>query len=460
MTSPTPQRALALDALRGLSIFLMILSSSIPFGVLPSWMYHAQVPPPEHTFIPTIPGITWVDLVFPFFLFSMGAAIPIALSRRIERGDSTWKITGGLLLRGLLLAAFAIYDEHIRPWRISKEPTAEIWLLALLGFALLIPMFVRLPRDWNRWLRYSVKGGAWAGAIILLALLKYPDGSGFSLYRSDIIILVLANMAVFAGLIWLATREQLLLRLGVLGILIALRVSSVPEGWVHDLWQSSPVPWLFRFDFLKYLFIVVPGTIIGDMLLKWMKGAATGEESSASWNRPRLLVIGALMLMFNILLLVGLKGRFLLETTVLALLLCGCGWFLFRRPGREIEKLLQRLYRWGIYLMVLGLYFELSYYFATGGLAVFTLIGLMILIDLFKTQRWWRTLIESGQNPLIAYAGINNLIRPLLALTGLGALLETLLPTPWLGVLRGIIITYLVALSAAIFTRLKIFLRT
>ena len=68
----------SLDALRGFAILTMILSGSIAYGdVLPAWMFHAQVPPPDHKFIPAIPGITWVDRVFPFFLFSMGAAIPV-----------------------------------------------------------------------------------------------------------------------------------------------------------------------------------------------------------------------------------------------------------------------------------------------------------------------------------------------------------------------------------------------
>ena len=72
------QRNQCLDALRGFAILAMVLSSSIAFGILPAWMYHAQVPPPYHVYKPEIPGITWVDLVFPFFLFSIGAAIPQA----------------------------------------------------------------------------------------------------------------------------------------------------------------------------------------------------------------------------------------------------------------------------------------------------------------------------------------------------------------------------------------------
>lgn len=62
------QRALALDALRGYAIITMVLSATIISSILPGWMSHAQTPPPEHIFNPEIPGITWVDLVFPFFL--------------------------------------------------------------------------------------------------------------------------------------------------------------------------------------------------------------------------------------------------------------------------------------------------------------------------------------------------------------------------------------------------------
>jgi predicted acyltransferase len=70
----TMKRAKSLDALRGYAIMTMILSAAEAFKVLPAWMYHAQVPPPDHVFTPTIFGITWVDLIFPFFLFSVGAA--------------------------------------------------------------------------------------------------------------------------------------------------------------------------------------------------------------------------------------------------------------------------------------------------------------------------------------------------------------------------------------------------
>ena len=101
-------RALALDALRGLAILAMLLSGQLPFNqnALPSWMYHAQEPPPTFESIGTLPGISWVDLVFPLFLFAMGAAFPLALSRRMENKTPTWKLLAFVLERGFLLGFF------------------------------------------------------------------------------------------------------------------------------------------------------------------------------------------------------------------------------------------------------------------------------------------------------------------------------------------------------------------
>ncbi len=77
-----PKRAFALDALRGYAIVTMILSATIAGGILPGWMYHMQSPPPTHKYIIELAGITWVDLVFPFFLFAMGAAFPFSVRKR------------------------------------------------------------------------------------------------------------------------------------------------------------------------------------------------------------------------------------------------------------------------------------------------------------------------------------------------------------------------------------------
>jgi hypothetical protein len=121
--------------------------------------------------------------------------------------------------------------------------------LGLAGFLILFPILARLPEAWKPSLRWTIRLAGWAGAALFLALARYPGGGGFSLRRSDIIIIVLANMAVFGGLIWLVTRDHLLARLGIIGLLLAMRLCNMPlplGGWVSDYWDFSPAPWIYK----------------------------------------------------------------------------------------------------------------------------------------------------------------------------------------------------------------------
>src|SRR5436309_7344933 len=93
--SPTGRIA-SVDALRGLTILLMIFVNDLGRGA-PSWMHHIQPPRAD--------GMTLADIVFPFFLFIVGVSIPLALERSRAAGLSTWTQLGHILTRsaGLLL---------------------------------------------------------------------------------------------------------------------------------------------------------------------------------------------------------------------------------------------------------------------------------------------------------------------------------------------------------------------
>lgn len=71
-TTPTAQRLLALDVLRGITIAAMILVNNPgSWGSIYAPLAHAQWN-----------GMTPTDLIFPFFLFIMGASMYISLSRQ------------------------------------------------------------------------------------------------------------------------------------------------------------------------------------------------------------------------------------------------------------------------------------------------------------------------------------------------------------------------------------------
>src|SRR5437867_8181433 len=72
-----PQRLVSLDVFRGLTIAGMVLVNN------PGTWAHIYWPL-EHA---EWNGWTPTDLIFPFFLFIVGVAIPLAFGKRIERGD-------------------------------------------------------------------------------------------------------------------------------------------------------------------------------------------------------------------------------------------------------------------------------------------------------------------------------------------------------------------------------------
>ena len=109
------KRAYALDALRGYAIITMVLSATVAWNSLPGWMYHAQTPPPDRAFDASLSGITWVDLVFPFFLFAMGAAFPFSIKKRFEKGDTKLRLVYEAIKRGVQLTFFAIFIQHFYP---------------------------------------------------------------------------------------------------------------------------------------------------------------------------------------------------------------------------------------------------------------------------------------------------------------------------------------------------------
>ena len=159
-------RALSLDALRGYAILTMVLSATIVYGILPGWMYHAQVPPPDHAFNPNLPGLTWVDMVFPSFLFAMGAALPFSVGKRLRKGASKLSLALNALWRGMKLTFFAILIQHFYPYMTGGDLHSQ--LLAIFCFALLFPMYMRLPWDMPGWARTAVQLGAMAvGAIVM-----------------------------------------------------------------------------------------------------------------------------------------------------------------------------------------------------------------------------------------------------------------------------------------------------
>ena len=463
-------RALSLDALRGYAILTMVLSATIVYGILPGWMYHAQVPPPDHAFNPNLPGITWVDMVFPSFLFAMGAALPFSVGKRLRKGASKLKLALNALWRGVKLTFFAILIQHFYPYMTGGDLHSQ--LLAIFCFALLFPMYMRLPWEMPQWVRTAVQLGAMViGATVMLCM-SYPIDYDLNLHlhTSNIIILILANVSVFATLLFIFTFNSRTMRLVVLALLfgIILSADTDPSSWAAWLMQTTPADWLYVPAYLKYLFIVIPGSFAGEILLahtEKMQSVPDGTPRTKAWA---MVAITLAIVVVN---LVCLYCRLLTLNLALNVALLIAGYAVIRR-GEGYCALWRELFIVGALMMLLGLAFEpfeggikkdpvtFGYLFTTGGMSFMTLILLSVVCDYFKCHRSTAFLVMSGQNPMVAYVACDLLIYPILGLCGLMQHLGLFATSPWLGFLQGVLLTSLAVVVTMFFTRIKWVWRT
>jgi predicted acyltransferase len=158
--SASKQRLLSLDVFRGLTLALMVLVNNHGDG-------RYKYPPFEHA---RWHGWTPTDLVFPFFIFIVGVAIPFAFANRVARGESRRKLFVQILRRtvllfalGLALNGFPYYDfSTIRIMGIlqrialcylacsliylNAKPRTQAWIAgSLLVFYFVVLKFVPVP---------------------------------------------------------------------------------------------------------------------------------------------------------------------------------------------------------------------------------------------------------------------------------------------------------------------------
>jgi predicted acyltransferase len=451
-----------LDALRGIAILLMILSGSIAFGgILPAWMYHAQVPPPLHIFNPALPGITWVDLVFPFFLFSMGVAIPLSIGKWEGKENATAHVWWIAIRRYLLLTWFALFVYHMKAWVMAEQPTAIHYLISIGAFVLFFLELYQPVKDANKKIFVAIRIAAFAVSTYLLFSLPFNKGQGFMLEKSDIIIIVLANMAFFGTVTWWHTRHNPWFRIGILPFIMAIFLGGKMQGSINEfILNATVLPWMYKFYYLKYLFIIIPGTIVGEDMLR---------QNDEGLPKNVHFITGLLLFAIIIVNVCFLYSRMLMVNmgVTIAMLI---SIFLLLKNYRN--TLAYHLFSLGSYLLLLGLFFEsyeggikkdsstFSYYFVTTGLAIYMLSFFYSWQHTSVGAAINRYLATNGKNPMVAYVAGGLLLTPILYLTGGQALMDWMNGNAFTGFLKGVIYTGIISLITFGFTRYKWFWKT
>ena len=217
-------RLMSLDLFRGATIAGMILVNNAGDEVSSYWpLKHAQWN-----------GWTPTDLVFPFFLFIVGVAMPFSFSARLKRGESRRELLRHVLWRGVVLFALGMFlngfpnQYHLASWRVYG-------VLQRIAICYVISAVLALWTDWRAWI--ATIAGCLLGYWILMRFVPVP---GFGVPTHDIPLLdpdcnlaAWLDRQLLAGHLYEGTRDPE----GVLSTIPAVATSLL--GMLTGQWLRS-----------------------------------------------------------------------------------------------------------------------------------------------------------------------------------------------------------------------------
>jgi heparan-alpha-glucosaminide N-acetyltransferase len=152
-----PKRLLSIDVLRAINMFFMIFVNDLS-GVsqVPKWIDHVKG---------YEDGMHFADSIFPLFLFIAGLSIPLAIGRRIEKGDSFVSIAVYILLRSFALIAMGFFHVNMEEYSKLAFLPLPVWeLLLTISFFLI---WLDYPETLAKAKRYALIG---TGIVIITLL--------------------------------------------------------------------------------------------------------------------------------------------------------------------------------------------------------------------------------------------------------------------------------------------------
>jgi heparan-alpha-glucosaminide N-acetyltransferase len=158
----TPKRHLSIDVFRAINMFFMIFVNDLS-GVrdIPLWIDHVKA---------NEDGMHFADSIFPLFLFIAGLSIPLAIGRRISRGDSFYTIAFYILLRASSLIVMGFFHVNLENYSDAALLPLGIWeVLLTLSFFLI---WLDYPDTLAKTKKYALIGAGFVLLIVLAVLYK------------------------------------------------------------------------------------------------------------------------------------------------------------------------------------------------------------------------------------------------------------------------------------------------
>lgn len=272
--APThPARLQSIDALRGFVMIMMIYVNMLSSAgaIVPGWMVHFSERHANGS------GLTFVDLVFPAFLFIAGMSIPFARQTRGAAQPSWGRSIGHICKRTVALLFIGVMMVNESPdaakmgWSVALWSTL-MYLSAIAAFGDFVPgnkSGLASPL----WTKFSV--GLRSIGLVSLGLLAFvfigADGhriitlSPFSIHHEWWGILGLIGWAyLIASLVFLLFRGERVALLGSMALLLCLFAAD-RAGTFNGLWLAAHVS--VGETLGSQAAITVGGMLLGSMLL-------------------------------------------------------------------------------------------------------------------------------------------------------------------------------------------------
>ena len=202
-TAAAGRRIVSIDIFRGITMAVMIFVNELSgVGGMPWWTRHA-------------PGrldyMTYVDMVFPFFLFAVGMSLPLSVAQRLKRNPSLpalWLHIASRSIALIVLGLILANADKADPARMAMNGSA--WgLLGLLGAMLYLGVYGTSEKA--KAVGRILRAIGLAGVILLLAIFRRntPSGHAGWLDFSYPEILGLIGFSYFAAaILYVPTRRR------------------------------------------------------------------------------------------------------------------------------------------------------------------------------------------------------------------------------------------------------------
>jgi len=157
-----PRRLLSIDVFRAITMFFMIFVNDVSGVVnIPGWIEHVKA---------NEDGLGFADTIFPIFLFIVGLSIPLALMKRMKRGDSFYKTSTYILTRSIALLVMGFFHVNLESYSKLAILPAAVWEIFITVAFFLI--WIDYPEKMNKSKKYFLQGLGILTLIIMAYLFK------------------------------------------------------------------------------------------------------------------------------------------------------------------------------------------------------------------------------------------------------------------------------------------------